>query len=371
MPAFNSSPGDSQEIEKQRFILGQTLRYLGDVETRAQSLSDEVYRLHHALKLSKGREEKLKARLAKLPFDEAAQLRTVLKRSRRQKTMINRLCKENTRLCKALKTARVGRQAAEVRVAGLRTARRTLSTSLSGTDAELRRSLRRSRRQKATIKSLSRKSTRLRKAVKAARAGRQAAEARVAGLRTARRTLSASLSGTDAELRRSLRRSRRQKATIKSLSRKNAGLRKAVKGSRGRIETLEAQLGKLRASGSVMSKRLYGRKSEQQKKPGTGRKRGQQRGAPGHGRTQRPKLEERPEEINPPPEECACARCGQAYVPNGTEDSTLVEIEVKAHKRVISRPRFRRTCECASSPIEVSAPPVPRLFANTLYGISV
>ncbi len=232
MPAFNSSPGDSQEIEKQRFILGQTLRYLGDVETRAQSLSDEVYRLHHALKLSKGREEKLKARLAKLPFDEAAQLRTVLKRSRRQKTMINRLCKENTRLCKALKTARVGRQAAEVRVAGLRTARRTLSTSLSGTDAELRRSLRRSRRQKATIKSLSRKSTRLRKAVKAARAGRQAAEARVAGLRTARRTLSASLSGTDAELRRSLRRSRRQKATIKSLSRKNAGLRKAVKGSR-------------------------------------------------------------------------------------------------------------------------------------------
>ena len=120
-----------------------------------------------------------------------------------------------------------------------------------------------------------------------------------------------------------------------------------------------------------MSKRLYGRKSEQQKKPRSGRNRGQQRGAPGHGRTQRPGLEERPEEINPPPEECACARCGQPYAPNGAEESTLVEIEVKAHKRVISRPRFRRTCECASSPMEVSAPPVPRLFANTLYGISV
>ena len=37
---------------------------------------------------------------------------------------------------------------------------------------------------------------------------------------------------------------------------------------------------------------------------------------------------------------------------------------------MIHRPRWRRTCECASSPVEVSAPPVPRLFANTLYGIS-
>ena len=305
-------------LSRENLSLHRELRYLKKVETRAQSLSDETYRLRHALKLSQGREEKLKARLAelraagatlsKLPFDEAAQLRTVLKRSRRQKTMINRLSRENTRL---------------------------------------------------------------RKTVQAARTGRQAAEARVAGLRSARRTLSMSLSGMDAELRRSLRRSRRQKAAIKSLSRKNVRLRRAMKGSRGRIETLEAQLAKLRASGSVMSKRLYGRKSEQQKKPGSGRERGQQRGAPGHGRTQRPGLEERPETLDPAPAACVCACCGQPYAPNGAEESTLVEIEVKAHKRVINRPRFRRTCECASSPMEVSAPPVPRLFANTLFGISV
>ncbi len=305
-------------LSRENLGLHRELRYLEKVETRAQSLSDEVYRLRHALKLSQGREERLKARLAelraagatlsKLPFDEAAQLRTVLKRSRRQKTMINRLFRENTRL---------------------------------------------------------------RKTVQAARTGRQAAEARVAGLRSARRTLSMSLSGMDAELRRSLRRSRRQKAAIKSLSRKNVRLRRAVKGSRGRIETLEAQLAKLRSSGSVMSKRLYGRKSEQQKKPGSGRERGQQRGAPGHGRTKRPGLEERPETLDPSPEACACACCGQPYAPNGAEESTLVEIEVKAYNRVIGRPRFRRTCECASSPMEVSAPPVPRLFANTHYGISV
>ena len=106
----------------------------------------------------------------------------------------------------------------------------------------------------------------------------------------------------------------------------------------------------------MLSRALYGRKSEQQDKPGSEHKRGQQRGAPGHGRTQRPGLDERTEEHNPPPDACVCGRCGQPYAPNGAEESTLVEIEVKAYKRVIRRPRWRRTCECASSPMEVSAP---------------
>ena len=37
---------------------------------------------------------------------------------------------------------------------------------------------------------------------------------------------------------------------------------------------------------------------------------------------------------------------------------------------MIRRPRWRRACGCASSPIEVSAPPAPRLFPRTLYGTS-
>ena len=40
---------------------------------------------------------------------------------------------------------------------------------------------------------------------------------------------------------------------IKSLSRENARLGKTAKTSRGRIETLEAQLAKLRATGAVLS----------------------------------------------------------------------------------------------------------------------
>ena len=162
-----------------------------------------------------------------------------------------------------------------------------------------------------------------------------------------------------------------KRSTILSLRREVARLREVVNASQNRIDLLQAQLAKLRASRAVLSKALYGRKSEQQETPRSGRRRGQQPGAPAHGRTARPGLDERTEAHNPPADARACSGCGKPYVANGAEQSTLVEIEVKAHQRVIRRPRWRRTCDCASSPLEVSAPPVPRLFANTSYGISV
>ena len=321
----------AKKLSSESLRLHREVRILGDAEARARSLSDEVFWLRHALEVSKAGKEKLKARLAKLraagatlsklPSDEAAQLRAALRRSRRQKTTIEALRKDNGRLRRTMRKLETRKAALEVQPAKLRAIRKAL-------------------------------------------------EAELAGLRAVRKTLSKSLSVADADLRRALRRSRRQKATIKSLSRENARLRKGAKTSRNRIETLEVQLERLRATGAVLSRALYGRKSEQQDKPGSEHKRGQQRGAPGHGRTQRPGLDERTEEHNPPPDACVCGRCGQPYAPNSAEESTLVEIEVKAYKRVIRRPRWRRTCECASSPMEVSAPPVPRLFPRTLYGTS-
>ena len=56
---------------------------------------------------------------------------------------------------------------------------------------------------------------------------------------------------------------------------------------------------------------------------------------------------------------------------NGSDTSELIEVSVQAHTRVIARPRWRRSCDCAAAPPEVSAPPVARLFANTPYGSSV
>ena len=162
-----------------------------------------------------------------------------------------------------------------------------------------------------------------------------------------------------------------RRSTMMSLRMEVARLRRAAEASQSRVETLEAQLAKLRASRAVLSKALFGRKSEKRETPRSGRRRGQRRGAPGHGRTRRPGLEERTEEHNPPADARVCARCGCAYAAVGAEVSALVEIEVRAHKRVVRRPRWRRTCDCASSPAEVSAPPAPRLFANTPYGTSV
>ena len=148
-------------------------------------------------------------------------------------------------------------------------------------------------------------------------------------------------------------------------------LRRTAKASQGRVGTLEAELSKLRATAAVLSGTLYGRRSEKQETPRCGRRRGQRSGAPGHGRTPRPGIEERVEVHAPPAEARVCAACGKSYAANGADESSLLEIEVRAHRRVIRRGRWRRRCGCASSPLQVSAPAVPRLFPSTPYGTSV
>ena len=165
---------------------------------------------------------------------------------------------------------------------------------------------------------------------------------------------------------------------IASLRGKNTGLRAELRDLEverealtSRVEKLEVDLAKLRSTRAVLSRTMFGRKSERQKKPRSGRKRGQQPGSAGHGRTRRPRLEERPEKRNPPKDARVCSCCGKPYVANGERSTTVIEVEVKAHTRRIVRPRWRRTCDCASSPLEVTAPAVARLFDNTPYGISV
>ena len=156
----------------------------------------------------------------------------------------------------------------------------------------------------------------------------------------------------------------RLRAEVRDLTAENAALA-------SRVETLQVQLDRLRSTRSVLSKALYGSRSEQQKRPGTGRKRGQQRGAAGHGRTQRPGLGKKNERRDPPEDARVCPRCGKPYVANGERCTALFEIEVEAYENTIVRPRYRRGCDCASSPREVTAPAVARLFETTPYGISV
>ena len=187
----------------------------------------------------------------------------------------------------------------------------------------------------------------------------------------AKEALRSRSSRRDEALRKALGRSRRQKTAIGSLSRENGRLCRALRKSEARRARLEAELAKLRATGAVLARRLFGRRSERQERPRTGRRRGGQPGARGHGRTPRPALDERTEVRNPPAGARVCAACGKPYAANGARVSRIVEIEVSAYRRVIHRTRWRRECGCASSPMEVSAPPAPRLFAGTAYGTSV
>ena len=337
--------------------------------TTIEALRQEVARLRKALAVPQAREGAIGARPA-----QSRWRRTALERPPDQKDTIRTLRKEITRLNhegvrrdKQLLQLNKRLDQEKERTQSIRESARPLSSE----SLRLHREVRILGECEARARSLCDEVFWLRHALEVSKAGKEKLKARLVKLRAVGATLSKLPCDEAAQLRAALRRSRRQKTTINALRKDNARLRKGAKTSRNRLETLQAQLAKLRATGTVLSKKLFGRKSEQQDKPRSQRKRGQQRGAPGHGRTQRLGLEERTEEHHPPPDTCVCARCGQPYAPNGAEQSTLVEIEVKAHKRVIRRARWRRTCECTSSPMEVSAPPVPRLFPNTPYGTSV
>ncbi len=134
---------------------------------------------------------------------------------------------------------------------------------------------------------------------------------------------------------------------------------------------MKKQVKNLLSNRKVLSNSLYGRRSEKQKSSPSGRRRGQQPGAPGHGRTARPDIEVVEESWHPSDDEITCSCCGERYVANGKRTSKISEIKVKAHTRRINRFRYRRSCDCESSPLYVTAPAPARLFEHTPYGTSV
>ena len=70
--------------------------------------------------------------------------------------------------------------------------------------------------------------------------------------------------------------------------------------------------------------------------------------------------------------ECRCPNCGLPFEPfPETEESEQIEIEVRAHRRIIRRKRYKPTCTCGASPGIVTAPPPPKLIPKGIYGISV
>ena len=139
---------------------------------------------------------------------------------------------------------------------------------------------------------------------------------------------------------------------------------------------LQAALDLALAQVRDLQKRLFSTKSEQSRpsesrsKAATCRKRGQQRGTIGHGRTIESQLSERHEDIVLV--KAQCPECGLALKEfAGTEDTQVLEIEVKAYRRVIHRHRYSPTCQCGCVSGIVTAPSPARLIARGKFGISV
>ncbi len=101
------------------------------------------------------------------------------------------------------------------------------------------------------------------------------------------------------------------------------------------------------------------------------RARGQQPGAPGHGRQRRPELPERIEYHDVPEEQKRCAECGEWYVAAGTDDSEQIDWQVRVQRVVTRRQRYRKVCSCETSqPSSVTAPPPPNVIPKGLFTVS-
>ena len=139
---------------------------------------------------------------------------------------------------------------------------------------------------------------------------------------------------------------------------------------RSALEVAQAQIGDLRL-------RVFGAKTEQsrsvtagsQVSAGPARPRGQQLVRRGHGRTRAQALPARVEEVTL---QAQCPRCGLGLSAfPGTQDAEIVEIEVKAYRRIVRRHRYRPVCRCGCLPGIVTAPPASQLIARGKLGVSI
>lgn len=146
-----------------------------------------------------------------------------------------------------------------------------------------------------------------------------------------------------------------------------------------REEALRSELAKAAGEIRDLRKRLFGRKSERRsdtaKNPASddqksAKPRGQAPGSAGHGRTLASHLPAQIETIELDSPHCPDCGLGYADFP-GTEDSEVIEIDVKAYRRVIRRRRYRKSCQCSGTPGILTAPPPARLIPRGKYGVSI
>ena len=185
-------------------------------------------------------------------------------------------------------------------------------------------------------------------------------------------------------------------------------LRAALAASQGRVVELEEQKQALEETVRDLAHRVFGRKTERQRASGSAapanpeapraadatdppspasapvadetegpppdttppRRRGQQPGAPGHGRQRRPQLPARIVYRDVPDAQRQCPTCGDWYSAAGVEEAEQIDWQVHVERVVIRRQRYRKTCACPTDgPQTITAPPAPTLIPKGLLTV--
>lgn len=152
-----------------------------------------------------------------------------------------------------------------------------------------------------------------------------------------------------------------------------------------RIEELKDELHQSQGQVRSLQDKLFGRKSEKsgatdrsnelfdpEEAATTAKKRGAQAGHAGHRRRDYSPLPVVEEFVPLPAESLVCPHCGKpAAMMSETEDSELLEIDVRAYRRRIRRRRYRAVCDGDPARRTLVAPPAPKLIPKGNYGISI
>ena len=143
---------------------------------------------------------------------------------------------------------------------------------------------------------------------------------------------------------------------------------------------LEQRLADLEAQLRLREQQLFGTKSasspgrtatETSTKPSP-RPKGQQRGKPGPTRRDHSHLPAVEEILELPHDQQHCSCCGLPCEPfPGTEESAVLEVEVKAYRRVIRRRRYRPRCSCGIHPGIVTAKHAGKVIPKSILGVSI
>jgi transposase len=144
---------------------------------------------------------------------------------------------------------------------------------------------------------------------------------------------------------------------------------------------LEERIKDLEAQNRLLKQKIFGKSSETKAGAETARKseseipkrpRGQQRGQPIPPKRKHDQLPAEEEIHDLPEEQRRCSCCGLPFAEfPGTEDSEILEVDVKAHRRVIRRKRYRPNCSCPENKPIVTAPPAPRVIPKSKIGVSI